>query len=80
VKSGGPVYTPQLRVKVQSFVVPNEHGNLSLADFWKELDYKPEDFKDYHLSDDWHPKELEDFGKYMNEISKSIFDDLVRIY
>lgn len=66
--------TDNIRLKVQSFAVPDELENLSLADFWKELDYKPEDFKYYHLSDDWHPKE--DFGIYMNEISKSIFDDL----
>jgi hypothetical protein len=74
VKSGGQVYAPQLRADIQSFAVPDEFEDLSLADFWKVLDYRPEDFKDYHLSDHWHPKD--DFGEYMNEISKSVFDGL----
>ena len=76
LRPGGRVYAPQIRAEVQSFALPDDFDNLSLADFWKELDYRPEDFKDYHLSDhrDWRPKE--DFGEYMNEISKKIFDDL----
>jgi hypothetical protein len=74
VKSGGPLYAPQLRADVQSFAVPNEFEDLSLADFWKVLDYRPEDFKDSYLSDHWDPKD--DFGEYMNEISRTIFNNL----
>ena len=54
-----------------SFVVP-DHEELTLAEFWNELDCSPEDFKDHHLGNDWRPKE--DFGDYMNEISANIFD------
>ena len=57
--------------QVSSFVVP-DHKELTLGEFWNELDYNPEDFKDHHLSDDhWRPKE--DFGNYMNVISTDIF-------
>jgi hypothetical protein len=71
VKPPRPVHAAHVRREVQSFVVPDNPG-LTLADFWKELDYSPEDFKDYHLSDHWSPKE--DFGQYMNEISESLFE------
>jgi len=75
VKPGGHVYAPQSRAEVQSFALPDVFKHLSLADYWKKLNYRPEDFNDYHLSDrDWHPKE--DFGEYMNKISKRISDDL----
>ena len=43
LKPGGQVYAPQLRADVQSFAVPDGLESLSLADFWKELDYRPED-------------------------------------
>ena len=46
-------------------------SSATLAEFWNELNYSPDDFKDHHLSDHWRPKE--DFGDYMNEISQSIF-------
>ena len=58
-------------LEVQSPDDPDDLG-LTLTDFWKMLDYRSDDFKDYHLSDHWRPKE--DFGRYMNEISKSICD------
>ena len=51
--------------------VVSDHEELTLAEFWNELDYSPEEFKDRHLSDHWRPKE--DFGDYMNEISANIF-------
>ena len=57
-------------MQVSSFLDP-DCEELTLAEFWNELDYSPEDFKDHHLSDHWRPKE--DFGDYMNEISASIF-------
>lgn len=57
-------------IQVSSFVVP-DHEELALAEFWNELDYSPEDFKDHHFSDHWRSKEY--FGDYMNEISESIF-------
>ena len=64
-----------LKPKVESFAVPDEPKELTLAEFWNELDYSPKDFNDHHLQvskDDWNPKE--DFGEYMNEISRSIFE------
>ena len=57
-------------MQVSSFLDP-DCEELTLAEFWNELNYSPEDFKDHHLSDHWRPKE--DFGDYMNEISASIF-------
>ena len=74
VKRSGPVHAPHHRQDVQSFAVPKNSKNPTLAGFWKELDYSPEDFEDYHLSDNWRPKE--DFGDYMNEISESICESL----
>ena len=71
------VHGAHVHREVQSFAAPedSEDPGLTLADFWKELDYRSDDFKNYHLSkplerDSWRPKE--DFGLYMNEISKSI--------
>ena len=62
-----------LKLEVESFAVPDESKDLTLAEFWNELDYGPKDFNDHHLSkDDWNPEE--DFGEYMNEISRRIFD------
>ena len=57
-------------MRVPSSVV-SDHEELTLAEFWNELDYSLEDFKDHHLSDHWRPQE--DFGDYMNEISANIF-------
>jgi hypothetical protein len=74
VKRSGPVHAPHHRPDVQSFVVPDDSENLTLDAFWDELDYSPEDFEDYHLCDNWNPKE--DFGNYMNEISKSIYENI----
>ena len=80
VKPPRPVHAAHIRHEVQSFAVPDDSqvADLTLADFWKELDYRSDDFKNYHLSkplerDSWRPKE--DFGLYMNEISKKICDD-----
>ena len=66
------VHAAHVRREVQYFAVPDdlEDPGLTLTDFWKVLDYRSDDFKDYHPSDHWHPKE--DFGRYMNDISKSI--------
>lgn len=69
-------------MQVPSFVAP-DRAELTLGEFWNELDYSLEDFKDHHLSNDWRPNE--DFEDYMNEImiSESIFLrvlTLVRIY
>jgi hypothetical protein len=74
VKPPRLVHAAHVRREVQSFVVPDdpEDPGLTLADFWKELNYSPEDFKDYDLSDHWSPKK--DFGQYMNEISESLFE------
>ena len=48
-------------------------SSATLAEFWNELNYSPEDFKDHHLNkDNWNPKK--DFGEYMNQISWSVFD------
>ena len=57
-------------MNVASYLVP-DHEELTLDEFWNELDYSPEDFKDHHLSNHWRPNE--DFGDYMNEISANIF-------
>ena len=57
-------------MQVPAFI-DSDHEELTLAEFWNELDYSPEDFKDHHLSNHWRPKE--DFGDYMNEISTNIF-------
>ena len=57
-------------MRVPSSVV-SDHEELTLAEFWNELDYSPDEFKDHHLSNHWRPKE--DFRDYMNEISASIF-------
>ena len=62
---------PMSVTQVSSFVVP-DHEELTLGEFWNELDYSPEDFKDHHLSDNhWRP--IENFGNYMNVISTDIF-------
>ena len=74
-----PIVHAHVHREEQSFAIPDdpEDLGLTLADFWKELDYRSDDFKNYHLSkplerDSWRPKE--DFGLYMNEISKSTCD------
>ncbi|KAF8804271.1 hypothetical protein BYT27DRAFT_7107756 [Phlegmacium glaucopus] len=54
--------------EVQQFVVPEYEQEITLKQFWKELYYKPEKFKQQKLSDRYHPKD--DFKEYMEEISK----------
>ena len=72
LSGSSPVVHAPVRREVQSFAVQDdpEDLGLTLTDFWKELDYRSDDFKGYHLSDHWRPKE--DFDRYVNEISKSI--------
>ena len=71
IKPLRPNHAAHVRHEVQTFVVPDHEQELTVAEFWKELDYKPKDFKQYHLSDSWCPKK--DFQKYMNDISERIF-------
>lgn len=39
-------------------------------DFWKELNYKPQEFRQHKLSDGYCPKD--DFKEYMEKISKKM--------
>lgn len=73
VKQPSQVHAAHVREEVQAFSVPDPNS-LTLAEFWKELRYRPQDFEDYHLSDHWDPKD--NFGDYMNEISKKILESL----
>lgn len=56
--------------EVQTFMIPEHEKELTVAQFWEELHYNPDEFKKYRLNSRLRPKHhLKD---YMNDISNEV--------
>jgi len=68
IKPLRPNHAAHSRQEVQTFVVPAYEQEITLDQFWIELDYQPEEFRQHKLSDGYRPKD--DFQEYVEKISK----------
>lgn len=72
IKPLRPNYAPHSCQEVQTFIIPEYKHKITPEQFWKELDYNLEDFRQQKFSDGYCPKD--DFKEYMERISKRMHE------